>query len=120
MFQEMRRRIWRCLLFSSLLGVGGCWLVVDPDVCHTGIFFDVSPPQATIAVGESFAPSATVESCPEGVRDLSLFWTAEDPSIVLIEAGRVTGLKEGETVVKGGDDQENVLVTIAVTVLPDP
>ena len=29
-------------------------------------------------------------------------------------------MKEGETVVKGADDQENVLVTLAVTVVPDP
>lgn len=119
MFWETRNRIWSCLLFSTLWGVPGCELL-DPEICHTGIFFDVTPSLATIAVGESFIPSATVESCPEGVRDLSLIWTAADPSIVRIDAGRVTGLKEGETVVRGADERNNVLVTISVTVSPAP
>jgi hypothetical protein len=117
MLEGAGRSIWRCLLISGLLAVGGCGLL-DPEVCHTGLFYDVTPRAAAISIGESFTPSAMLESCPEGVRELALTWTAEDPSIVLVESGQVTGLSEGETVVQGEDDQENVLVTIPVAVSP--
>jgi hypothetical protein len=114
-----RTRIRNGFLVAMVLGAGGCGLL-EPEVCHTGIFFEVTPAEATISVGEGFTPVATVESCPEGVRELSPAWTAEDSSVVDIVGERVTGLSVGKTLVHGRDDQGHVLVTIAVTVVPVP
>ncbi len=106
------------LALGLLLAAAGCNLL-DPEVCHHGILYDVDPREATISVGESFTPTATVTTCPEGVREISPSWSAEDAQVVAVDAGtgRITGLAVGETVVRG-TDAEAVLVSVRVIVEP--
>lgn len=112
------RRLVPVLGLLLLAGGSGCGLL-DPEVCHHGILYDVDPREATISVGESFTPTATVTTCPEGVREISPSWSAEDAAIVEVDAGtgRITGLAAGETVVRGTDTEAD-LVSVRVTVEP--
>ena len=106
-------------MFVALLlaAVSGCG-IFESSACHQGILYDVEPQQAILAVGESFTPRATIETCRYGVEEVTLDWISEDPSVASVDAGRITGLREGDTLVRGGNESGAVLVEIAVTVLP--
>lgn len=110
------------LLAVALLAtsVSACGILGPGQECHTGIFYDVTPEEATLTVGESFQPVATVDSCPEGQRQLHLQWRAEDSSIVDVdpESGETTGLNPGSTIVSGWEEQRRPILDIDVTVVP--
>jgi hypothetical protein len=116
--RRVRRIVAVFLATPVIVSLFGCGLL-DPEICHAGIFYEVEPPAATIAVGESFTVVATIDSCPEGKRPLVLAWRAEDPSIVEVdsETGRVTGLGAGQTAVHGAGMDGVELLTVLVTVL---
>ncbi|TVP47420.1 MAG: hypothetical protein EA350_05120 [Gemmatimonadales bacterium] len=108
-------RGFTCVALAFLAGACG---ILDPRVCHTGVFIEVDPITATLAVGQSVTPTATIETCPEGVRRLELSWSAQDPGVVRVapESGQITGLREGESEVRGADVEGAVVVTVSVTV----
>jgi hypothetical protein len=113
----IRRIVVAALVVPAIGGLGGCGLL-DPEICHDGVIYRVEPAEATIAVGQSFTAVATIDSCPQGERPIGGAWTAQDPSIVQVDAqtGRVTGISEGQTRVRFGDDDDWALLTVLVTV----
>lgn len=110
----------RLLAAAALTTMSACGILGPEQQCHTGIFYDVTPEEARLTAGESFQPVATVESCPEGQRQLHLEWRAEDSSVVQVdpESGETTGLTPGNTTVSGWDEQRTPILEIDVTVVP--
>jgi hypothetical protein len=99
-----------------LVGLSGCD-IFGPEVCHTGIFYGVEPGEMTLEIGESFTPVATIETCPEGERELSVEWIPADPEVVAVDGSRITGLLEGETMLEGRSGGAGTVVSVSVTVV---
>jgi hypothetical protein len=119
-----KKTLWKAaagarLLFGTalLVGVGAC-NIVDPRVCHAGIFYEVTPRDTAIAVGESFTPVATISGC-DWSRPLEGEWTAADPSVVSVDraTGRTTGLSPGETELLGRQEDGLPVVSVSVRVV---
>jgi hypothetical protein len=118
----VKTSIWRraraaaaCVVVAGALG--GCE-ILDPRVCHDGILYEVVPHQSTIGIGEGFTVRAYTESCPAGVQEIHPEWSAADDTVVQVEpqTGMVTGLRAGETEVRGAGDDGMVVVIARVTV----
>ncbi len=101
-------------LIALLLLIAAC----ETGVCHHGIMIEVEPSAVTLAIGESVTPSATIDSCPDGVRPLVLLWTPEDSTVVSVDAesGTITGLTVGDTDVVGANQSGSALYTLPVQV----
>lgn len=102
-----------------ILAVSACDILGLGQECHHGISYEVTPEEVTLTIGESFEPIATMESCPEGRRQLQLHWSAEDPSVVTVdpESGVTTGVDPGSTRLVGSEQQGEPILEVAVTVV---
>jgi hypothetical protein len=104
------------LALCLLLALAACD-ILDPEACHTAIFYAVEPGQVTLEVGESFSPTATIETCPEGKREIPVTWIPADSEVLTLEGNRLIALAAGETTVDGRTVDALTVVTIAVTVV---
>lgn len=101
-------------LLAILIGVTGCGDKEDPTVVNvTGVVLDKTT--ALVKLGEDITLTATVS--PAGASDKNLRWASSDSKIASVDAGKVTGIAEGEatitvTTVDGGKTA-TCLVTVA-------
>lgn len=77
-----------------------------------GIEVDVE--EVTLFEGESQQVTATVK--PENATDKNVFWTSEDETVATVSDGKITAVKEGETIVKVYSADEIVRAQIKVIV----
>ena len=83
-----------------------CWMSVvvlsancepqrNPNISVTSV--SINPSNVYICVGESTQLAATV--MPEDATDKTVTWSSSDPTIASVNEGKVTALKEGETII---------------------
>jgi hypothetical protein len=89
--------------------------------CKADLQMRLSPLERTLAVGESFTPSARFFGCggTEPLNDV-VTWTAQDTSIVRVDlaTGRTTGLAQGTTFVVPSGRRYGTVGSVRVTVVP--
>ncbi len=92
----------------------------DPD--HVERFSDyvpvtmitVTPATASLAVGETLTLTASVE--PANATSKKLFWFSDDPKVVTVSDGKITGVAAGTTVVRAVTGIGKAVGTCTVTV----
>jgi hypothetical protein len=83
---------------SALLSLAGCSL--GTEICHDGIWLQVTPAQVQLKVGEEVQLTGRVEKCPDPIENPVLTLAVTDPSIVVVGQGAVLrGHSPGHTTV---------------------
>jgi hypothetical protein len=97
-------RMGEARVVGSLPGMTG--LIADSltitVVCTSELNVTIKPIADTLAVGESFTPTASLSTCGNRVEVTDTFrWTAGDTALIRVDSitGRTTGLKPGPTAV---------------------
>ena len=109
----VQRRLVLGLLIASV------FLAACESDCHTGIYYDVSPQEVVLAVGDSFTPQGRVRGC-DGGRPAELLWATGDSTVAVTDrgTGETVGIAPGTTWV-GGWDGDSILGNPYVQVTVD-
>ena len=107
---EWRRRA--VPLLAAVCMASGALGCRESTICPEDLQVRVTPVERTIAVGESFTPSAQAFGCG-GTRRLSDTWTwdTEDTEVVTVDppSGRTTGRAPGTACVRARGEKYGVL-----------
>ena len=91
----------------------------DPDAIHIAVT-DVSILQESISIIVGRTGTLVAQVMPENADNKRVTWTIDDPTVASIQNGKVTALKEGETVARVTTQEGSFTASAAVIVLPVP
>lgn len=123
MGQVTRVRSASRLVRWGILLLAACdWNMMGPTSCARSV--TVSPPYATVAVGQTVQLYATVRDTDGNViSGVGVTWMSDNTAVATVEqTGLVTGVAVGQTVVTATSDEQagSSQITVTATAPPPP